>query len=136
MKVKKEEVKNYSKSVKYAFFVIGVIATIAYRIILVLNFYAPSWVNAIWYGGTIGFVFYFGYLFEVQRRESRLVADYDLVGVLKKSKIKEKDKAVLNHVVKLVSTSKEKWNSLFISLLSLVALIVGILLDLNWISFA
>lgn len=132
----REKVKNYSKSIKYTFFVIGVIATIAYRIILVLNFYAPSWVNAIWYVGTIGFVFYFGYLFEVQRRESHLVADYNLVKVIKKARIKEKDKAVLNHIVKLISTSKEKWNSLFISLLSLVALITGILLDLNWISFA
>jgi len=131
----KEKIKNYSRPIKYLFFLVGIIATFAYRVIIVLNFYSPYWVKVAWYIGTIGFMFYFGYRFEIQRRESSLVADYDLIKVIKNLKIEKKSKKALNHVVKIVSSSKAKWNSLFISLLSLVALVIGIVLDLGWIGF-
>jgi len=131
----KEKIKNYSAPVKYLFFWVGAIATLAYRIIIVLNFYSPYLVKVVWYVGTIGFILYFGYRFDVQRREFKLVSDYDLIKAVRESKIDSQHKKILKHVVKTVSTSKARWNSLFISLLSLVALILGIFLDLSWISF-
>ena len=132
----KEKIKKYSTPIKYFFFLAGAVATLAYRVIIVLNFYSPYWVKVSWYIGTIGFIFYFGYRFDVQRRESNLVSDYDLVGVVRKSGIKAKEKKVLNHIVKTISTSKAKWNSLFIFLLSLIVLILGILLDFGWVGFS
>ena len=131
----KEKIRTYSKGLKYFFFLVGIIATLAYRVIIVLNYYSPYWVKVAWYVGTIGFTLYFGYRFDVQRRESKLVNDYDLLKVIRKSGIDKKHKRVLNHVVGIVSKSKAKWNSLFIFLLSFAVLILGIILDLGWISF-
>jgi len=126
---------RYPLGIKWIFFWAGVIATFAYRVIIVLNFYSPYWVKVFWYIGTAGFILYFGYRFDIQRREKNLIKDYDLVGAVKKSKLKGKQKKVLEYVIKTNLNSKAKWNSLFIFLLSILALVIGILLDVGWIGF-
>ena len=131
----KEKIKTYPKTLKYFFFLAGIIATLAYRVLIVLNYYSPYWVKVAWYIGTIGFTIYFGYRFDVQRRESNLVNDYDLLGAIRKSGIDKKHKRILNHVVGIVSKSKAKWNSLFIFLLSFAVLVLGILIDVGLVKF-
>jgi hypothetical protein len=128
----KELGKSNLKSIKIFFFLAGIIATLAYRIIIVLNFYDPYWVKVSWYIGTVGFILYFGHRFEIQRRTSKLSQNYNLIREIEKNNgIKGKKKEALLYVVKTISTSKAKWNSLFIFLLSILALIVGIILDLG-----
>lgn len=133
--MKKEVVMSYPGFLKMFFFWAGLIATFAYRIIIVLNFYSPYWVKVFWYIGTIGFIFYFGYRFDIQRRESDLIRDHDLLKVVKNSGIRGKKKKVLEYVVENGLKSKAKWNSLFIFGLSIVALLVGIFLDLGILAF-
>lgn len=112
----------------------GAFATLAYRIIIIFNYYSPQWVKLSWYVGTIGFVLYFGYLYHIQRKRVKLIADYDLVNVAKKTKgIKPRQREALLYVVKTISTSKSRWNSLFIFSITFIALIVGIVLDLKGI---
>ncbi|MDG1950904.1 MAG: hypothetical protein P8J32_08895, partial [bacterium] len=53
------QIKTDPKPIKLFYFYIGIIATFAYRIIIVLNFYEPILVKVAWYIGTIGFIFYF-----------------------------------------------------------------------------
>jgi len=126
----KEGIKPRRKYIRLFFFLIGIIATLAYRIIIVLNFYSPDWVKFSWYIGTVGFILYFGHRFDVQRRRVKLIEDYDLDKVVKKVKgIKPREKEALNHVIKMTHTSKSRWNSAFIFALSLLALIVGIIFD-------
>ena len=126
-----EAVYQQPSSLKWFFFVIGIVATLAYRIIIVLNFYDPSWVKISWYIGTVGFILYFAYLYSLQSRRSDLAKEYDLLNVVKGMKgIKEKQKKALRYIVKSNMTSKAKWNSAVIFILSLLALIIGIILDL------
>lgn len=127
-----EVVKPNIKSVRIFFLVAGIIATIAYRIIILLNFYSPYWVKVSWYIGTIGFILYFGHRFEIQRRRANLVKDYNLIGKVRKiSSIKGKDKQALLYIVRTTLTSRSQWNSGFIFILSVLALILGIILDLG-----
>lgn len=120
-----------SSSFKWLFFVIGIVATLAYRIIIVLNFYSPSWVKVSWYIGTIGFIFYFGYLYNLQSKRADLAKQYNLLNLVKKMKgIKVKQKEALRFIVKSNLTSKAKYNSAVIFILSLLALIIGIILDI------
>jgi len=49
-------------------FWVGVIATIAYRIIVILNYYSQVWVEIAWYIGTIGFIWYFAHRYRVEKR--------------------------------------------------------------------
>jgi len=127
---------KYPLGLKWIFFWAGVIATFAYRIIIILNFYSPYWVKVFWYIGTSGFILYFGYRFDIQRREKNLIQDYNLLSAVKKSKLKGKQKKVLEYVIKTNLNSKARWNSLFIFLLSILALIIGIFLDTGLISFS
>lgn len=119
------------KPIRWFFFWVGIIATVAYRIIILLNSYDPLWVKISWYIGTIGFILYFGHRFRVAKRRANLVKDYKLVEAINKTyDIDPQKKIALHYLVKTSLTSKSRWNSAMIFILSLAALILGIYLDI------
>ena len=119
------------KPVRLFFFWIGIIATVAYRIIIVLNWYSPLWVKVAWYIGTIGFVLYFGHRFNIARKRANLVKDYKLIEAVDKADcIEPQKKLALHYLVKTSLTSKSQWNSGLIFILSFVALLIGIFMDI------
>jgi len=60
-----------------------------------------------------------------------LVEEYDLIKAVEETEYKdEKQKEAMNYIVKTTLTSKARWNSLFIFLLTVLALIVGVVMDL------
>ena len=118
------------KPVRLFFFWVGIIATVAYRIIIVLNFYSPLWVKVSWYIGTIGFILYFGHRYNSARKRAKLVEDYNLIETVQQADfIDAQKKEALFYLVKTSLTSKSRWNSAAIFVLSLSALIIGIILD-------
>lgn len=118
------------KPVRLFFFWTGIIATIAYRIIIVLNFYSPLWVKVSWYIGTIGFILYFGHRYNVARKRAKLVRKYGLIEAVNQADcIDAQEKEALYYLVKTSLTSKSRWNSAAIFMLSVLALIVGVILD-------
>ena len=119
------------KPVRLFFFWTGIIATVAYRIIVVLNFYDPLWVKIAWYIGTVGFILYFGHRFEVARKRAKLIKDYNLVEAVDNAKfIDSQKKVALHYLVQTSLTSKSRWNSAIIFILSLIALIIGVIIDI------
>lgn len=112
-----------SKYLRYFYFVSGVVATIAYRIVLWLD---PFWVQVAWYVGTIGFIIYFWHRTVVETKRARLVKEYDLVQAVKQSDIPEEKKAVLSYLTETSATSKARFNSLFICLASVFVLVVNV----------
>ena len=126
-----EVIEPNPKLIRLFFFWAGIIATIAYRIIIVLNFYSPLWVKVSWYVGTVGFILYFGHRYNVARKRAKLVKDYGLIEAVQKANcIDAKKKEALYYLVKTSLTSKSRWNSAVIFTLSVLALITGIVLDL------
>lgn len=124
-------IKPNSKPVRLFFFWAGIIATIAYRIIIVLNLYSASWVKYSWYIGTIGFVLYFGHRFSVARKKVRLIKEYNLVETIDNADcIDPQKKEVLHYLAKTTVTSKSRWNTAVIFFLSLAALLTGIVIDI------
>lgn len=118
------------KPVRLFFFLAGIIATVAYRIIIVLNIYSPLWVKVSWYIGTIGFVLYFGHRYNIARKRANLVKDYKLIEAIQQADcVDTQKKEALYYLVRTSLTSKSRWNSAVIFALSLLALIVGIVLD-------
>lgn len=127
-----ENIKPHTKYIRLLFFWIGIIATLAYRAIVILNFYNPFWVKVAWYIGTIGFTIYFWHRYNIQERRSKLVKDYKLVDLVKKSSnTDKKQKEALLYVVETSFSSRAKWNSAFICWLSVLALILGIIMDIR-----
>ncbi|GAG38522.1 unnamed protein product [marine sediment metagenome] len=119
------------KPVRLFFFVMGIIATIAYRIIIVLNLYSPLWVKIAWYIGTIGFILYFGHRFNIAKKRANLVKDYKLIEAVGKADcIEPQKKLALHYLVETSLTSKSQWNSGMIFILSFAALLIGIFMDI------
>jgi len=118
------------RPVRLFFFWVGIIATVAYRIVIVLNLYSPFLVKIAWYIGTIGFVLYFGHRYNIAKKRANLVKDYNLIKALDSCDIESDQKQALHYLVKTSLTSKSRWNSGFIFILSALALILGIALDI------
>ena len=113
---------------RWFFFWAGIIATFAYRAIIILDGFTAK---AAWYIGTVGFILYFGHRTHIQKRRSELVHNNDLIKAVRDSKhIDRKQKEALGYIIKSVGTSKVRWNTLFIFWLSILALIIGIIKDL------
>jgi len=133
--MKKEEVLKIvepnPKPIRLFFFWAGIMATVAYRIIIILNLYSSLWVKIAWYVGTIGFILYFGHRFNVARKRARLVSDYKLIETVEEADcIDSQKKLALHYLVETSLTSKSRWNSAIIFTLSFLALLLGIYIDI------
>ena len=120
-------VKPSPKYLRWFFFISGIIATIAYRIIFLLNAY---WIEVAWYIGTIGFILYFGHRMLIETKRAKMVKDFQLIQVLEKSQIEEKEKSALLYLIKTSLTSKARFNSAFIFIASLVVLVASLAIDI------
>lgn len=125
-----EAAEPHSPLIRSFFFWSGIVATIAYRIIFVLNIYSQYWVNIAWYIGTAGFVIYFWHRFDISEKKVKLIKYHNLVETIEECEnIDDNKKKALLYLVKTNLTSKERWNSAFIFAVSLIALIVSISID-------
>ncbi len=123
-------IKPHKKSVRLFFFISGIIATIAYRIIIVLTLYDSFFVKVSWYIGTIGFILYFGHRYDIARKRADLIKKYDLVKIVDSSDIEHDEKQALHYLVQTTLTSKSRWNSAIIFILTSLALLVAIFIDI------
>ena len=118
------------KFYRFFMFIVGILATIAYRIIVILNHYSSLWVQIAWYIGTIGFVWYFAHRFNVESRRDRVISDLKLVEKVQNShNLKVADKKALIYILQSLHTSLAKWNYIAIFLISALALAYGVYQD-------
>lgn len=113
-------------------FVLGIFATISYRIIVVLNYYSPFLVQIAWYAGTIGFVWYFAHRFKVENKRDKLITELKLATKVENGEIlSEHEKKALVYILRGLQTSLSKWNYIAIFILSTLALAYGLFQDLS-----
>jgi hypothetical protein len=113
-------------------FIVGIIATIAYRLVVVLNHYSQFWLEVIWYIGTIGFIWYFGHRFNVENRRDRLIAKLELIKKVEAGQqFNNEDKTALVYILKSLKTSLAKWNYIAIFVFSGLAMAYAIYVDLS-----
>ncbi len=128
-----EKVKTSPNIMRLFYFWSGIIATFAYRIIIVLNFYSTAWVKISWYVGTIGFIVYYIHRFEISQKRSRVIIEHQLREKLNHlDKLGKSDHEALAYILETLVSSKEKWNNYFIFILSGLALLAGIIFDFIW----
>ncbi len=125
-----ENLKPHSNATRLFYFWSGIIATLAYRIIIVLNSFDPVWVKAAWYIGTIGFVVYFIHRYDISEKRGRIIRQRELEKKVASLKgLSKDDKAAMAYIFHTLQSSKEKWNYIFIFALSGLALIAGVIMD-------
>jgi uncharacterized membrane protein len=119
-----------SSRTSWAFFFIGIIATIALRIIEPIRTLNPEYGKISWYIGVAGFVLFFAYKYKKLRRQS---------GIIKESRIKEKlggaekltekDYVLLSEVICSQDNWKERTNFFIIFAVSAAALVIALIID-------
>ncbi len=125
-----EDFKPHSKIVRLFYFWAGIIATLAYRVIIIFTNFDPLWNKVSWYIGTIGFIFYFAHRFRISEKREHLIIKYKLdKKIARLDGLADDDKAAMGYVFGTLVSSKERWNSIFIFVTSGLALLIGIYLD-------
>ena len=119
-----------NKYYRWLIFFIGIIATLAYRIIIILNYYSSLLVAISWYIGTIGFIWYFAHRYRVQNHYASLIRDKKLPEKICENKLTKDDRNALLYILKSASSSKAKWNSIAIFILSAIALAYAVVVDI------
>lgn len=124
------ETKLSSNFYRILIFLVGIVATLAYRIIIILNHYSQLWVEISWYVGTIGFIWYFIHRFRVENDREKLVEERSLGSKIKNNeKLSDGDRKALVYILKSLRTSKARLNYIAIFVFSALALVYAIYSD-------
>jgi hypothetical protein len=125
------EYKNCKDSfASWIFFIIGLIATVAIRVVTVLIHVNPIYAKIAWYVGIGGFLAFFIYKFNVSRARSNILSQRNLIDKINSKKaLTEDDYKVMGAILCGVSSRKEVINYFFIFGLSAVALLLAIYMD-------
>lgn len=120
--------KTHSQFVRNLFFILGILATLAYRAIGLIE--DRALIHIFWYFGTIGFIIYFAHRYQASKRRERLIIENDLERKIERiENLSQLDKASMEYIFHSLRSSKEKWNSVVIFVSSIIALILGIYFD-------
>lgn len=116
--------------VSWLFFIIGLIATVALRVVTVLIRMNPIYGNVAWYVGVAGFFVFFVYKFKVSQARSKLISQKNLVDKIAHQKqLTEEDYSLIGAILCSLSSRKERINYFFIFGLSAVALLLAVYMD-------
>lgn len=120
----------HSSFVRNFYFWVGVVSTVLYRIIIVLNNYSSTLVLAAWYLGTIGFIIYFSHRYQISELRAKLIKDNKLIEKVNDNpQLAQGDKDSLNYILRTLTSSREKTNFIIIFVLSVASLLWGLYLD-------
>lgn len=116
--------------ISWLFFILGLVATIAMRVVTVLMHLNPWYGKMAWYIGIAGFFFFFVYKFRVSQDRSYAINKRNLVDKINYKKgLAEEDYDLIAAILCSLSSSKERINYFFIFVLSAVALLLALYMD-------
>jgi CDP-diglyceride synthetase len=128
MKNKNQVNKKYYR---ISIFLIGILATLAYRLIVVLNHYGQIYVAIAWYIGTIGFILYFAHRYQIEKKRNKLIKKLQLKKKISEGRVLNQDeKKVLVYIFSSLKSSLSQYNYVAIFVLSALALLYAIFYDL------
>lgn len=115
----------------WVFFIIGMIATIALRVVTVLAHVKPIYGQVAWYIGVAGFFVFFIYKFKVERARYRLIVKKKLMDKISQGdNIIRDDRQLLESILCSLSSNKDRINYIVIFTSSALALIVALYFDI------
>ena len=125
------EYKNCKDSfASWIFFIIGIIATVAIRVVTVLTHLNPIYSKIAWYIGVTGFFAFFVYKFRVNQARSRIITEQKLVEKIRDVKnLEQNDYRLIASILCGLNSRKEMINYVFIFGLSAVVLVLAFYMD-------
>ena len=125
------EYKNCRDSfASWIFFIIGIIATIAIRVVTVLIHVNPIYSKIAWYIGVGGFFAFFIYKFKINRARAKAITSRKLLEKVKdRNSLKDEDYNLIASILCGLNSRKETINYVFIFGLSAVAILLAVYMD-------
>jgi len=121
--------KIIPKPVIIGFFVLGLLSSVAFRAIVILQKYEPTWVRPVWYFGVIGYMGFFMYRYYISQRRKHAIAHTELIEKIRDGKtLTPEEREAALYLLKSVRASQEDWNYLAIFVLSIAAIALDLLL--------
>ena len=115
----------------WLFFIIGLLATVAIRVVTVLMHLNPTYGKIAWYVGVGGFLLFFIYKFRINQTRAKVIDERNLVNKIAEQKgLTKDDYSLISAILCSLISKKETINYFFIFALSAIALIVAIYIDL------
>lgn len=112
------------------FFIIGMISTIAIRVVTVLAHLNPIYGKIAWYVGVLGFFVFFAYKFKVDRARYRLIMKSHIMDkIASGEKIVQNDRQLLSSILCALSSNKDRINHFLIFFSSAIAILIAIYFD-------
>ncbi len=121
--------KVVPKPVIVGFFILGLLSSVAFRALILLQKYNPEWVRPVWYFGVVGFTVFFMYRYFISQRRKRTIAHSGIIKKISEGatlSADERDAAL--YLLKSVRASQEDWNYLAIFVLSIIAIALDLFL--------
>jgi len=110
---------------------IGLVATVAMRVVTVLMHLDPLYGKLAWYTGLIGFFLFFVYKFRVSQARSRVILRSNLIQKINESRnLTEEDYSTIAALLCGIDSKKERTNYFFIFGLSAITLVIALYIDL------
>lgn len=114
----------------WTFFLIGLVATFAIRVVTVLMHLEPIYGKIAWYVGVIGFSLFFVYKFKIGHARAKRIEESGLSEkISKNAPLTCNDYALINSILCGLGSKKERINYFFIFFLSAVAIVLAIYMD-------
>lgn len=112
-----------------SFFLLGLLSSVAFRAIILLQKYDPRWVRPVWYFGVIGYLLFFMYRYFISQRRKRTIAQSHIIEKIRAgASLDAADRNAALYLLNSIRKSQEDWNYLAIFILSLVAIALDVLL--------
>ena len=116
--------------ISWIFFIIGLVATVAIRVVMLLIHINPIYAKIAWYIGVGGFFLFFVYKFKVSQLRSRTIIENNLVDKInRQEQLTKDDYNLVGAILCGLSSRKERINYIFIFALSAIAIILAIYMD-------
>ncbi|HOK41790.1 MAG TPA: hypothetical protein PLD27_12220 [bacterium] len=135
-KIKCKNCSEYQRckddKISFFFFIIGLIATIAIRIVNLLMDINPISGKISWYIGVIGFLLFFLYKYKIDKSRAEFILKNKLQEKIINStqlSFSDEDKKILSAILCSLSSNKDRINYFVIFLSSLIALILSVYFD-------
>lgn len=117
------------KPIIVAFFLLGVLSSVAFRAIILFQKFNPQWVRPVWYFGVIGYMIFFMYRYGISLRRKRTIAQSKIIEKLRGGGLlSSEDREAALYLLSSVQKSREDWNYLAIFVLSIAAIAFDLLL--------
>ncbi|MCO5052626.1 MAG: hypothetical protein M9920_10010 [Verrucomicrobiae bacterium] len=115
--------KIIPRPVIIGFFLLGLMSSVAFRAIILLQKYEPRWVRPVWYFGVLGYLLFFLYRYYISQRRKRVITHFKVIEKIRDGvALAPAEREAALYLLKSVRASQEDWNYLAIFVLSIAAI--------------